>query len=136
MIARGLAAFFGGFTILNLAGELAARGFDANGWWLDLRPLPDAMARVLLLALSAALLAHAAGRRPKGWLARCYFALVAGAALVALANSVQFYWLLGRGRIGSGFPVPLSLFVCAALGFILHGALRPPPSNVPAWRGW
>jgi len=37
---RGVALFFGLFSLLNLVGLLRTPGFDANVWWIDLRPLP------------------------------------------------------------------------------------------------
>ena len=46
MISRGIAAFLGGFTLLNLLGDLFAPGFDANIWWIDFSPLPPAVANV------------------------------------------------------------------------------------------
>lgn len=38
-VARGVALFFGLFSLLNVLGELRTPGFDANGWWIDFRPL-------------------------------------------------------------------------------------------------
>lgn len=35
--SRALALFLGGFSLLNLAGELRFPGFDANHWWIDFR---------------------------------------------------------------------------------------------------
>ena len=46
MISRGIAAFLGGFTLLNLVGSLLARGFDANIWWIDFSGLPRPIALV------------------------------------------------------------------------------------------
>ena len=37
---RGMAGFFGGFTLLNLVGDYYSLGFDSNGWWIELRFLP------------------------------------------------------------------------------------------------
>ena len=40
MVPRGLAAFLGGFTLLNLFSGLLSPGFDCNLWWVDFRPAP------------------------------------------------------------------------------------------------
>ncbi|MEX0775663.1 MAG: hypothetical protein WD042_08095 [Phycisphaeraceae bacterium] len=60
-VARGLAAALSGFTLLNIAGNALtpAPGFDANLWWIDLRPLPRTLASCLLLLAAAAMLAFA-----------------------------------------------------------------------------
>src|SRR5690349_16172496 len=42
MFSRGVAAFLGGFTLLNLIGASIVPGFDANDWWIDPRPVPPA----------------------------------------------------------------------------------------------
>jgi hypothetical protein len=39
-IARAVALFFGGFTLLCFAGEARALGFDASLWWIDLPGVP------------------------------------------------------------------------------------------------
>lgn len=46
--ARGIALFLGGFSLLNLVGEVRSPGFDANPWWIDLRLLPTLAGRALL----------------------------------------------------------------------------------------
>src|SRR5512144_1726484 len=66
-IARGVALFFGLFSLLNLIGESRTPGFDENVWWLDLRPLPGA-APATALGLAGLLLVWW-GLRPAetGW---------------------------------------------------------------------
>jgi hypothetical protein len=61
-MARGLALFIGGFSLLNLAGELRHVGFDANLWWIDLRPIAPWLSWGFLAIASAFLLAY--GFRP------------------------------------------------------------------------
>ncbi|HVR73610.1 MAG TPA: hypothetical protein VMT52_04735, partial [Planctomycetota bacterium] len=57
--ARGIALFLGGFSLLNLLGELRSPGFDANPWWIDLRLLPTLAGRALLLIGALLLVAFA-----------------------------------------------------------------------------
>lgn len=61
---RVIALFFAGFSILNLGGELLHAGFDANGWWLDTRVLPEPVSHLLMLAFSVLLFQFA--RQPAG----------------------------------------------------------------------
>ena len=51
---------------------------------------------------------------------------VGALGVVALANTAQFYVLLVRGVVRPGIPIPLSLFVSAALAVILLAAWRRP----------
>jgi len=37
---RAVALRLGGFSLLNLLGDLCYPHFDANLWWIDLRRLP------------------------------------------------------------------------------------------------
>ena len=117
-MARMLAAFLGVLCLLNVAVE-AVGGFNANIWWIDLRPLPSAAAVVLQLVAAVALLAVAIG-----WRRFVVTGVVALLLLIAVVNSVAFYVLLARGQF-HGWPLPFSLLVAAALGVILH-SLRTP----------
>src|SRR5512133_2693381 len=54
---RGFALFFGAFTLLNVVGGVAVRGFDANVWWIDLRFLPNGLAQGLLFCAGVCLVA-------------------------------------------------------------------------------
>ena len=123
---RGAAAFLGALALFNVFAGLAVPGFNANGWWLDLRPAPRAVEDLVLTVGGAALLAFAAGPRLRRPYRRAVASVILVLALLALRNVVQFYGLLGRGTIGSAVGVPLSL----PLAFLLAGtarlALAPP----------
>lgn len=118
-LPRGLALFFGGFALLNILGDFRQAGFDANLSWIDLRFLPAGLRRALVLVAAASLVSY--GLRPPGSGWRRGLALGAAGilGLASLANAAQFYLLLARGTIHAGMPVPLSLFVTAALGLVL-----------------
>jgi len=46
--------------------------------------------------------------------------------MVAVANTAQFYVLLAHALVRPGIPIPLSVFVSAALAVILVAAWRRP----------
>ncbi len=123
-MARALAFGIGGFALLNAACA-ALTGFNANRWWIDAHP-------ALVVAAGLALIAWALAPGIGPARRRITFAVVGVLAVVALVNAATFYVLLARGRIASGFPVPLSLGVAAALLIVLN-ALRRPPAPL-TWR--
>lgn len=123
-LPRGLALFLGGFSLLNLLGNFRVPGFDANLWWIDLRALPNWFGNAILLISGLALIAF--GIRPAQSLWRKI--LTSGCAgvlgIIATLNAIEFYLLAVRGSIGTGLPIPFSLFVCCALAAILFATLR------------
>jgi len=123
-VARGVALFISGFTLLALFGELHTPGFDANVWWIDLRPLPETLARLALAAAALLLLVFAV--RPVMGSARR--AATAAAAFVlaaaALYDVARFYEAWADGAIAPWAPLPLSLFVALGLAFVGVAALR------------
>jgi uncharacterized membrane protein len=111
-VARGLALFLGGFTLLNLAG---ASRFDPNLFWIDLWPLPVTVARIVLAVAALAMLAYAVKPRAARWRRAATFALMmvlfAGSAIA----TIRYYYALARGEIHSVFPLPLSLPIALAM---------------------
>jgi vancomycin permeability regulator SanA len=126
IVARGLALFLGGFGLLNVLGGIRAARFDANLWWIDLRAVPKPIATTLLLVSSACLIAFALAPPRSAWRRMLSIVCVSVLALVAALNAVGFYWLLARGQLAAGIPLPLSLLIMMALGVILLAILRPP----------
>ena len=57
-VARGLAFFLGTFSLLNVLGDLLSPGFDANHWWIDLRPIHSPAADMFLAASAVFLIAY------------------------------------------------------------------------------
>ena len=123
--ARGVALFFGLFSLLNLIGELRTPGFDQNVWWLDLRPLPGA-ATALVLALAGALLLWW-GVRPAapGWRRVATAATALVLSIAAVRNGVTFYHAWQQGQIRPWMPLPLSFVLAAATLWIAWTATRP-----------
>jgi uncharacterized SAM-binding protein YcdF (DUF218 family) len=118
-MARMLAVFLGILCLLNLGVEAIGR-FNANIWWIDLRPLPAVAVIAIQIAGATSLLAMAMGYRHV--VIRVVITLL---LLIAIANSLTFYVLLARGSI-AGWPLPFSLLVAGALGMILWSTWQPP----------
>lgn len=116
--ARGVAAFFGGFSGLNLLGDLIAPGFDASGWWVELRTLPHGLTSATLLVTAALLLGFAlkpAMARPRQ---RATLLLVMCLMGVNVADALHFFDALSNGRITAPRPLPISLLSLGALSLI------------------
>jgi vancomycin permeability regulator SanA len=124
VLARGLALFLGGFALLNILGGLHSAHFDANLWWIDLRSFPPGLVTGFLLVSSACLIRFAVWPAQSTWRRFLTSGCVGTLGLVAVANTAQFYVLLARGVVRPGIPIPLSLFVSAALVVILVAAWR------------
>jgi vancomycin permeability regulator SanA len=123
MLSRVLAFFIGLFTLANLLGGLLWPGFDANLWWISFGHRLPVWLTDTLLAISAVALVAFALRHRLSWQRARFTAVVAATlALVALWNTITFYRLLAAGRISAGFPLPLSLIMCAGLIFIARTA--------------
>lgn len=114
-MARGLALFLGGFTVLNLLGDFRTRTMTANILWLDVQFLPGIAATLLMCALAAVMLLYAIRPKPHRIRRAVAVAILIAGALCALLNAASFYLALAREQIHTIFPVPLSLFVAAAL---------------------
>ena len=132
-MARAWAMVLAGFCLLNLAGNLLTPQFDANVWWIDLRPLPGFVSAGLLAAGALAL--GLAGAAPAAaWRLRWPVGLALGAlTAAALLDTLEFYILLQRAAIRSARPLPLSLVVAAGL-LLVATTLRPQGPAIPVWR--
>jgi uncharacterized SAM-binding protein YcdF (DUF218 family) len=134
MTARIFALFVALLTLLNLLGNLLWPGFDASIWWISFGRLPAWMGQLLLAASAAALFAFSCRTAIHRRRSRLTAALAAILAGFALANTAGFYWLLAKGRITAGFPVPFSLLIC--LGMLLVARAAWFPRDKPARFGF
>lgn len=121
--SRGLAVFIGGFSLLNIAGEVRFPGFDANHWWIDFRPIEPLAARVFLAGASAFLLAYSIRPWMSKWRRVLTLTLTCFLLAVCVWNVTEFYILLYRGTINAGFVLPFSLFVSIAFAIVLAGVV-------------
>jgi uncharacterized SAM-binding protein YcdF (DUF218 family) len=122
-IGRGFALFLAAFSLLNLVGELFHPGFDASGWWLDTRSMPDDVGRTLILVFAVLMFEFA--RKPDSFrlLTSLQKMAVAGALAVAIHDASTFYSLVTQGTITTQFALPFS-FVVAVLLLTIFGALH------------
>ena len=130
-IARGLAFFFGLFTLLGVVGVVREGAFDANLWWVAVPFVPRLVSGALLVAVGIAFVAYAVAPCMSVWRRRATLVLFAFFAAATLYNAVEFYRVWRSGAIAPGVPLPLSAVVAVLLGFLIWAALR-----APARRGW
>ena len=124
---RALALFLGCFTLLNLAGEYLVPGFNANHWWINVRPLSGKLA-LLFLGLSGVLLVFLAFRPfPLGARRLLTFASLAGLLFLSGRDSFAFYALLSERTVTADFPVAFSLFIVGGLLLLLPLLRKDPP---------
>jgi uncharacterized SAM-binding protein YcdF (DUF218 family) len=129
-IVQGLAVALGLFAILNVVGGGIASQFNANIWWIDLRPLPWLAGNVLSVAAGMALLLAGlcrVGARVRWWIT----AVLAVVASIAAFNALLFYALLWRGQISTRWPVPLSVLVVAGLALVIRTLWTKPLAAPP-----
>ncbi len=131
--ARGVALFFGLFSLLNLIGGLRVRGMNENVWWLDLRPLPVVVTTLVFAAAGLMLVWWAVRPAAAGWRRYATPFTAAGLAAVAVRNGVTFYHAWEHGQIRPWMPLPLSFVLAAALLYIAWVATRPVPPRRSRW---
>lgn len=128
-LPRGLAAFLGLFSLLNVVGELRAPGFDANLWWISV-PTVWRYFECGLLGWSGCLLLWFAIHRNLSQLERIILTVTVGLLLIASVwNVVRFYQVLTAGTIQTLCPIPLSAFVTICLGIVVLGIWCPRPRS-------
>ena len=118
-VARGLAFFLGSFSLLNVLGDLLSPGFDANHWWIDLRPIHSPAADIFLAASAVLLIAYSIRPALSAERRILTYAFLAALLLVTSWNAVTFYVLIIRRTIRSDFPVAFSIFVSGAIATVL-----------------
>lgn len=121
---RGVALFIGGFSLLNVLGDVASPGFDANRWWIDLRPLPHPLALTLLGVSGALLLGHGLDPAPAGRRRAATFVSTLFLLAVTASNTVTAVVLRLVGRVGGAAWVPFSLVVTVFLASVLVSLSR------------
>ena len=132
-VARGLALFLGGFTLLNVIGTLRTPAFDANVWWVDPPSVPRPVSLALYCAVGLALIAYALAPRMRAWRRWTTIGLCAAFTAMAVLNVVDFYQVWRDGVIEPGLPLPLSLLVAVALAYVAWASVRSPARGRRRW---
>jgi vancomycin permeability regulator SanA len=128
-VARGFAAFIGGFTLLNVVGSRRAVHFDASHWWINADLLPTFWWQILLFAGALSLLAFAFNNRMARWRRNMTAAFTTLFLVVTVINGMTFYGLLADHRIEAGVPLPLSFLFSGALALILWSVWHAMPKG-------
>lgn len=129
---RYLAGAVALFALVNEARGLASPGFSVAYVLFRVSGAPWG-ADVCLALLSVLLVASAFGPVGRPWVARGLAAGLVGLSGLAAWNAVEFYELLARGRIGTAWPVPLS--VVLAVYLLLHVVFCVRPRHLAARGG-
>jgi vancomycin permeability regulator SanA len=115
---RGVALFFGLYSLANGLAAWRSPAPSQDIWWIDLSVLPNWMGVTLGLACAFALIAFAALPRMARWRR---FATVGACGVlgsVAVLNTASFYGLWNAKRFAPSVPVPLSLLIAAAFAWL------------------
>ena len=132
-VARGLALFIGGFTLLSVVGAARFAAFDATLWWVAVPFVPRLVSAGLLAAVGVAFVAYAVAPRMRAWRRWPTLALIVFFAAVAVYNAVDFFLVWRAGDIAPGVPLPLSLVIALLLAFVTWAAARSPAPRRRRW---
>jgi vancomycin permeability regulator SanA len=125
IVARGVAAFVGIFTLGNLAREqLSGAAPDLNVWWIGVHWIPSEAATPLLFVAGLLLFAFAFQPEMPLWRKWLTSGVLATLIVLAAADAVGFWSLEFNGRIHPHIALPLSLLVVLGLGWVLLSVWR------------
>lgn len=125
--ARAFAFVAGSGLVLNAIRAISTPRWDASGWLLDLRPIPESVATPALLCSGVILIVHALVRHGQLGAVIRYLAAIAAAllALACLCNAAEYAWLLMKGRI-AGAWIPISFVLFAGFTLIARSTRAAP----------
>jgi len=130
-LGRGLALFFGVFSLANALMVLRAAAHTEDLWWIDLRFLPSGVALGLSIVAAALLLAWGVAPNAATWRRWLTAAACLLLAAAAVRNVVAFYRVWRAGGMTPGVPLPSSALIAVAFACVGWTALR---SHEPARR--
>lgn len=132
--ARGLAAFLGGFTLLNILGEFRHQGFDASIWWVDLRPLPSGCRLAVLAGLTLTTLQFAWRPAATGMLTAMRIIALVPVLAFSIRDTAFYFQLQELGQIKSAALFPFSAVVLTCLCVLLAGYSSARNHRAEHWR--
>ncbi|MEA2519356.1 MAG: hypothetical protein QOF49_1436, partial [Chloroflexota bacterium] len=115
MIARGLAVFLAGFTLLGLIGEVRGASTDIGLWFVDLRDVDRGVRAMIFALLGLSLLAWAVAREPGRRRRRVATVACLAFAAIALRDALRFGDAVASGLVRPALPIPLSLPIALVL---------------------
>lgn len=129
---RGLALFFGLFSLANAVGWVFHGPHHEDIWWIDLSALPRWLAIGFGVVAASLLVAWAV--RPLLSATRRNWTVTVCAALsvAAAANAVVFYQVWQAGRIAPGVVFPASVLYSAIFAWLAYRASAASASQVRA----
>jgi len=124
VIARGLAAFFGAFSLLNGLARILSDAPGQDVWWIDLSLVPGWAAAAFSLCAAVLLLWWAWAPTARGARRSATVGAAGVLALAACANAVAFYQAWRGGSIAPALPLPASLLIAAGFAWIAREVPR------------
>lgn len=125
-LARGVALFFGLFSLANFVAQTAGSRLGADLWWVDLRVLPARSGAVLGVIAALLLAAYGVAPAREGWRRVATVAAAGVLAAAAVLNAAGFFSAWQAGTIAPGVPFPLSLPLAALFVLVGWAAWREP----------
>lgn len=122
---RGIALFFGVFSLLNVLACLVGNGTNMNMWWIDLTQLSldwegNTYHFGFIVELLAGICMIVWAKQPACGYIRQFVTciLVALLAIFAATNAVSYWQTLASGQLYSASPIPLSLLLTLIFAWI------------------
>jgi len=136
MATRIFALFIALLTLANLLGNLVWPGFDASIWWISFGAWPAWLAQSLLALSGITLLRFALRPSVPSRRSKLTTGVALLLAVIALVNTIGFYWLLANGNVFAGFPLPFSLLILIGMIAVARASWfsREASSRFRPWR--
>lgn len=129
-VARGIAAFIGGFSVVNVIGSFLSPGFDASHWWISADALPTAIWVPWLFVSSLLLIAFACKPpRAGSWRSQATVLFSAVLLVITVTNGITFYGLAANGAIKPGVAFPFSFLFAAGMALVLWNLFCSQPDK-------
>ena len=129
-LARGVALFFGVYSLANALTMWRSTHPSQDIWWIDLGVVPKGPAIALGVASALLLVAFGIAPRMAPWRRWSTAAACASLSVIALVNVTAFYRLWGARQFVPAVPVPLSLLIAVAFATLAWSVSRTRPTKL------